>query len=189
MKTTATAVQGNFFEASLTKSVLAVCAGILFISVMARVAIPLPFSPVPLTGQTFGVALTALLLGRKRAVATLLGYLGLGAAGFPVFAGGNFGISLAPTLGYLIGMLAASWVIGGLADRGYSRTFKQAWFACFLGSLCIFGFGLSGLLFFVPKSHLLMAGLIPFIPGDLIKTTLAASVASAANHSRFRSRP
>jgi biotin transport system substrate-specific component len=160
-----------------TKTALQVTGGVIGLALLAQVSIPLPFTPVPLTGQTFGVYLLALLFGRKRGLATVAAYLAVGAAGAPVFALGQSGLSIGPTMGYLVGMLAAAFVVGGLADKGFNAKFPKAWLAAACGSVCVFTFGLIGLSFFVPTDALLMSGLIPFIPGDLIKTTLAASMA------------
>lgn len=161
----------------VSHNMIAVLFGIALLSLLAQVSIPLPFTPVPITGQTFGVALTALLWGRKRAVACVVGYLGLGAAGVPVFAAGSFGLAWGPTLGYLIGMLIASFAMGTLADRGWTKTFFRSWLAAFSGSLITFACGLLVLSFFVPREALLMAGLLPFIPGDIVKTLLASGLA------------
>ncbi len=162
-------------------NVLSVFAGILLISLLAQVSIPLPFTPVPITGQTFGVALTALLWGRKRGFATVLGYLSLGGLGLPIFAMGKSGFLIGPTLGYLVGMLVASFLMGTLADLGWTKSFLKTWFAAFLGSLVTFSFGLWILSYFVMTEHLLMAGLFPFIPGDLIKTALVSLIVYRSN--------
>ena len=168
------------------RRLFAIPAGTLALCLLSQIAIPLPFSPVPLTGQTFGIALNALLLGRKSAMSAFGLYLGLGAVGFPVFALGSAGLHIGPTLGYLLGMAAASWLVGGVADRGLIRSFGRAWWICLLGSALVFAFGLAGLSFFVPANALLKTGLLPFIPGDLIKTTLAASVATTVNRLQYR---
>jgi hypothetical protein len=93
-----------------------------------------------------------------------------------IFAAGKSGLSLGPTLGYLIGMLAASFVVGGMADKGFSRSFWRAWLAATTGSIFIFSFGLIGLSFFIPKAAILSAGLWPFLPGDILKNILAATL-------------
>jgi biotin transport system substrate-specific component len=89
----------------------------LLVALMAQVSVPLPFSPVPITGQTFAVLLVGAALGAKRGSASLLLYLLEGAAGLPVFAGGGAGPAtfLGPTGGYLIGFVAAAWLVGALA--------------------------------------------------------------------------
>lgn len=162
-------------------AVLSVVLGVVLISALAQVAIPLPFTPVPVTGQTFGVTLVALLWGRKLGVSTLFVYLMAGAAGAPVFAKAASGLSFGPTLGYLVGMLFASAWVGWLADKGKAKTFGSAFLVGWSGSLFVFGFGLLGLSFFVPRDQLIFMGLLPFIPGDLIKTAIAAGIASRLN--------
>ncbi|MGZ3697168.1 MAG: biotin transporter BioY [Bdellovibrionota bacterium] len=173
----------------LQRGLLEVVLGTSGLCLSAQIAIPLPFTPVPVTGQTFGVSLMSLFLGRRKASVSMVAYLLLGAIGLPVFAQGSSGLYLGPTLGYLLGMLGSAWIIGGLADSGFSDSFWSAWLSCLVGSVFIYGLGLTGLLFFVPKSKILEAGLIPFIPGDLIKTTLAASIASTYRRSRVLCQP
>lgn len=153
----------------LLLSFLSVIMGVILISALAQIAIPLPWTPVPITGQTFGVAYASLLLGRRRAFAAMLTYLFLGGFGLPIFALGASGF-LGPTTGYLLGMLAASYVMGFLADQGWTQTWSTTWLAAFLGSSVIFAFGLWGLSFFLSSKDLLSSGLIPFLPGDFIKT-------------------
>lgn len=157
--------------------VSSVVLGVAFLAALAQIAIPLPFTPVPITGQTFGVALLSLLLGRKWGFATVATYVAIGALGVPVFSGAAAGLKLASS-GYLIGMCVSSYVIGTLADKGWTKTFKKSFFACVLGSLCVFTCGLIVLSNFVPKETLFSAGLIPFIPGDILKSTLASLIAS-----------
>jgi biotin transport system substrate-specific component len=167
----------SFQSQTFWKSGLALLLGVIGISVLSQVSIPLPFSPVPLTGQTFAVTCVALLYGRRLGLMTALSYLGLGSLGLPVFANYQAGLG-GPTTGYLVGMMAAVWVVGALADRGFALSFKKAMFASLLGTALTFGFGLIGLSYFVPSEALLFAGVIPFIPGELIKMTLAASMVS-----------
>lgn len=154
--------------------------GIIILSLLAQVSIPIPGSPVPVTGQTFGITLMALNFGRRLGVATVIGYLVVGALGFPVFALGHAGLILGPTSGYLVGMLLASVAVGWLADRGFCRSFLRAWFAGACGSTLIFACGLANLSLYVDAAHLMQAGLWPFLPGDLIKTVLAASLSVSA---------
>ncbi len=158
-------------------NILSIFSGVFLMSLLAQVTIPLPFTPVPITGQTFGVSLTALLWGRNRGCITLASYLALGALGLPVFAMGKSGLFLGPTTGYLIGMFFASYAMGALADLGWTKSFSKTWLAAFCGSIITFAFGLFGLAFFIPKQQLLMAGLIPFLPGDIIKTLFASALA------------
>lgn len=172
----------SFAKSRALKAALTVLLGVIALSALAQISIPLPFTPVPITGQTFGVTLIALFYGRKLGVATVASYLAVGAAGLPVFANWASGLTVGPTMGYLFGMLVSSFIVGTLADRGFTRSFLRAYVASLFGSLFIFGFGLAVLSFFVPKEMLLVSGLIPFIPGDLIKSALAALIASRSDH-------
>lgn len=156
---------------------LALFGGVLLVSALAQVVIRLPWTPVPITGQTFGVTLMALLWGRKRASAVIVSYLGLGFVGLPVLAGGAAGLAFGPTLGYLCGMILSAMVIGELADRGYTKTWVQTMGVCMLGSACVLICGAFVLSFFVPASAVLTAGILPFLPGDFIKNSLAAAIA------------
>ncbi|MFN8943975.1 MAG: biotin transporter BioY [Pseudobdellovibrionaceae bacterium] len=173
--------QASLKQSEWIMNVVTVGLGVSIIALLAQVSISLPFTPVPITGQTFGVALISLLWGWKRAVVTTLAYLTLGAAGLPIFALGKTGLMMGPTLGYLVGMVIASLWMGFLADRGWTKSFLKSWIAATSGSVIVFTFGLFVLSFFVPASGLLMAGLFPFIPGDIIKTLLVATFVSQAD--------
>jgi biotin transport system substrate-specific component len=166
----------------LTQVVFVAC-GVLLLAALAQVAIPLPFTPVPITGQSFGVLLIALFYGRKLGTATTLSYILLGAGGLPIFAEFRSGLAF-PTFGYLIGMLAATYAVGILSDRGWTRYFGVALAACLLGKVLIFAFGLAGLSFFVPAKQLLVMGLYPFLPGLVIKAVLAAGIAVGLSRTR-----
>lgn len=159
---------------SLVTEIASLAMGVVLISLLAQIAIPLPWTPVPITGQTLGVGLVALSWGARRGVAIMLVYLLIGSLGAPVFTMGKSGFLLGPTMGYLLGMLLASAATGYLADRGYTRGFWTSLLAAYAGSVCTLGLGVAVLSFYVPTEQLLMAGLIPFLPGDLIKNTLAA---------------
>lgn len=150
--------------------------GVVLMSLLAQISIPLPWTPVPISGQTFGVSLMALVYGRRLGVVAILGYLVLGMSGLPVLSTAG---TLGPTLGYLLGMAFSAAVVGTLADRGYTRGFWTSFLACVLGSLCVFTLGLAVLSRFVPAGQLLWTGLLPFIPGDLIKSALASSIATS----------
>jgi biotin transport system substrate-specific component len=153
-------------------NILSVVAGTGLLALLAHVSIVLPFTPVPITGQTFGVALLALSWGSTRAVSAFAIYFLEGIVGMPVFAVATGGA----TMGYLVGMFFACGVVGYLSDRGYANTIPRAFLCCMVGSFLVFSFGLIGLSFFLPANTLLSAGFLPFIPGDLIKTILAATI-------------
>jgi len=158
------------------------------VAAAARVSIPLPWSEVPVTGQTFAVLLTGAALGSRRGALSLLLYLAQGAAGLPVFAfvaryggyGGGIARLLGPTGGYLAGFVVAAFVVGWLAERGWDRRLLTAALAMAVGNAIVYLFGLPWLARFVPADRLLISGLIPFIPGDLTKLILAALALPAA---------
>lgn len=151
--------------------------GLLYL--LSQLSIKLSFTPVPITGQTFGVALLALLWGSKRAFSCVALYISIGAVGLPVFALSSALITFGPSSGYLIGMLIASFIVGRLSDLGYTKTFGRALAASYVGSTIIFTCGVFVLSFYVPSfSAAISLGVLPFLAGDLIKNSLAASIAT-----------
>ena len=157
---------------------LAIIGASVLTGLAAQIAIPVPWTPVPITGQTFAVLLTGAVLGARRGFLAQALYLAEGAAGGPVFAGGAAGVAklMGPTAGYLIAFPFAAMLTGALAERGWDRRFLTMLAAMLLGSAVIFVLGVAMLARFIPPAHLLAAGLVPFIPGDLIKSALAAVV-------------
>lgn len=155
-----------------------VLAGSLLIALSAQIAIPLPFSPVPITGQTMAVLLVGALLGARRGSLAVLVYIAEGMAGLPVFApGGAVGPArlLGPTGGYLVGFVAAAYLVGLLAERGWDRRVSTTAAAMALGNVVIYTIGVLWLTVFVGSlSAALAAGVVPFIPGDLVKIVIAA---------------
>ena len=149
---------------------------------MARLSIPLPFTPVPITGQTLAVLLTGAVLGRTRGVLSMALYLLWGILGLPVFAGGTGGIVrlVGPTGGYLLGFVFAAGATGWLAQRGWDRRVPTALLAMAAGNVVIYLFGLPWLAAFVGPERAASLGLVPFIPGDVVKLFLAAALLPAA---------
>jgi biotin transport system substrate-specific component len=158
--------------------VVAVFAGSVLIALTAQLEIVLPFSPVPITGQTFGVLLAGALLGRLRGTAAVLAYLSEGLSGLPVFAGGAAGVGyiFGPTGGYLMGFLPAAFVVGWLAEHGWDRNVFLTGLSMALGSVIYFAGGLAWLSVYVGWEHLLPLGLSPFVAGDLLKIGVAAAL-------------
>ena len=161
---------------ALTYDAVLVLGGSVAMALSAQLAIPLPFSPVPVTGQTFAVLLIGALLGSRRGCLCLLAYLAEGAAGLPVFAAGTGGLLhlTGPTGGYLAGFVVAALVTGFLAERGWDRRFWTTIAAMLLGNIAIYAYGLPWLAFFVGAGKALPLGLKPFIAGDIYKLLLAA---------------
>ncbi|MEA2660557.1 MAG: biotin transport system substrate-specific component [Chloroflexota bacterium] len=166
---------------SLLWKLVLVLAGSALIALAAQVRIPLPFSPVPVTGQTFAVLLVAAALGRL-GLASVIAYLIEGAIGLPVFAGGGFGVAtiVGPTGGYLIGFALAAALVGSAVERGWDHHLVTALAAMLLGEVAIYACGLAWLARFALPVPLLDAGLLPFIPGDLVKLALASLALPAA---------
>jgi len=160
------------------KSVTLVVAFSLFIALSAQVVIPLPFTPVFITMQTFAVLLTGALLGSRLGAAALLLYVIEGAAGLPFFSAGRGGahhLLYTPALGYLLSYPIAAFVTGWLAERGWDRKFLTAAAAMATGSAVILFGGWLGFLLFQSPGVAFALGVAPFIPGDIVKVALAAA--------------
>lgn len=149
----------------------------LLTALAAQIEIRLPFTPVPITGQTFSVLLTGMLLGSRWGSLSIGLYVLEGLLGAPVFAGGAAGplVLAGPTGGYIVGFVPAAWLAGRLAERGWDRRPLTAAAAMFLGSLVIFVFGVIGLLRFISLPSAVALGFIPFLPGDAVKIALASA--------------
>ena len=162
----------------LTKAALS-AGGVLFLAAMAQIAIPVPGSPVPVTGQTLGVLLIGTTYGSGLGVATFVMYLLAGIAGAPVFAGASFGVEkiTGATGGYLIGMMVATYLLGLLAKRRLDQRFLTSLPSMLFGTLIIFSFGLLWLHHFTGKdwAWTIAAGLTPFIVGEAIKIAIAGT--------------
>lgn len=163
------------------RDLLLVVLGSLFVAAFAQISILLPFTPVPLTGQTFAVLLVGAALGSKRGAASLGLYMLEGAIGLPFFAAGASGIG-GPTTGYLIGFIIAAYVIGLLAERGMDRSLRTSLFPFLVGTAIIYAVGATWLAFSLNMTPLAAfnAGVLPFLIGDAIKLILAGLILPAA---------
>ena len=157
-----------------------------FVALSARLAIPLPGTAVPLTGQTLAVLLSGAVLGSRRGALALLLYVLEGAAGLPVFAPSaalpmGFGRLLGPTGGYLLAYPLAAAIVGYLAERGWDRRPRTAVLAMLTGNLVIYLVAIPWLMMFTDSAWIALAqGMVPFIPGDLLKVTIAAAALPGA---------
>ncbi len=149
-------------------------------AVLAQWEIPLGFTPVPITGQTLGVVLAGAALGSRNGAASMALYWILGAAGLPFYAGGGSGWETATgsTAGYLVGFIVAAWLVGKLAESRQDRKVLTAIPAILAGSVVIYGFGVSWLMYSldVNLAQGLEWGFTPFVVGDLIKVAAAGTV-------------
>ena len=157
-----------------------IVGGTLFIAALAQIAIPVPGSPVPVTGQTLAVYLIGTTYGARLGFATFSTYLLAGIAGAPVFApAATQGLArlTGATGGYLIGMLVATLILGALADRKADQKFKTSFPALILGSVIVFAFGLIWLnvSLNLTWAQTISAGLTPFIFGEVIKIAITAT--------------
>lgn len=159
-----------------------VLGGSLLIALLAQIAIPLPGTPVPVTGQTLGVLLVGVLLGSRKGALSVLAYLAEGSLGLPFFAGGKAGAGLliGATGGYLMGFALAAFAVGLLAERGWDRKVPTAVAAMVIGMLVIYTCGMVWLSTFVGFSKAFAAGVLPFLPGTALKIAIAAAVLPTA---------
>jgi biotin transport system substrate-specific component len=162
-------------SSKIARNVVLAILGTALLTISAKIQVP--FYPVPMTMQTFVVLVIGMAYGWRLGGATVLLYLAEGAAGLPVFAaGGGFAYLAGPTAGYLVGFLAAAVAIGWLAERGWDRSVITAALAMLVGNVVLYIPGLLwlGTLFGWDKP-ILEWGLIPFIPGDVLKLALVAA--------------
>ena len=160
-------------EKEFLKSIFLVLSGVIFLSIMSQLIIPLYFTPVPISLGSFGVILIALLYGRKLGTATVLSYVVAGSLGAPVFAGFKAGSLFSPTGGYILGYIAAALILGFLSDKGIAKSYVKTFLSLLLASAAILVLGALVLILFVPSKNVFMIGVLPFIPGDMLKVVAA----------------
>ena len=168
-------IEAVWQRSGVGREVALILGGSLLIALSAQLQFILPFSPVPITGQTFAVLLLGVLYGSKRGLATVVTYFALGVMGLPVFAGGAFGVArlVGPTAGYLVGFLAAAFVVGLLSERGWDRKHWTTAASMIIGNGIIYMVGVLWLSRFVGWQAVLSTGFLPFLAGDALKIALA----------------
>tara|TARA_B100000029_G_scaffold242616_1_gene239885 strand:- start:6795 stop:7361 length:567 start_codon:yes stop_codon:yes gene_type:complete len=162
-----------------TANIFAILLGSLLIAVLAQVSIPVPFSPVPITGQTIGVVLVGGLLGARRGAMAVLAYLMEGAMGLPVFAQMKAGahVLVGPTAGYLWGFVFAAFLIGYLAEKGWTVKPVFSFLSCFAATTLILVLGTLYLAAFkLGFNEAMVMGFYPFLVGDVIKSAVCAGL-------------
>ena len=152
--------------------------GSLLIAILAQISIHIPFSPVPITGQTIGVLLIGGILGSRKGLLSVAAYIGEGALGLPVFAEMSAGLPvlLGPTGGYIISFIPAVLFIGYLTERNFTKNIIPSFISCILATFLILILGtLSLSLFFGLKSSFMM-GFYPFIFVGIMKSFISAII-------------
>jgi biotin transport system substrate-specific component len=165
---------------ALGRNVALVVGASLVIAICARISVPLPFTPVPLTLANFGVLAVGLLLGSKRGFAAAALYLSYGVAGLPVFAaGGGAAHLLGPTGGYLIAYPVVAFIAGFIAERG-TKSFTRSLLAATAAEVVLFASGISWLavLTHTPILRAASFGLYPFVFAEVMKVMASAGISS-----------
>lgn len=184
MSVSATSLRTSLIPHStaLSNAVLVV-SGVLGMALLAQIAVPVPGSPVPVTGQTLGVLILGTAYGSTLGVTTFAMYILAGIAGAPVFAnsGRGFESIVGATGGYLIGMLVATFVLGQLARFRLDQKFLTALPSMLIGTVTTFLFGLVWLQQYTGQSWswTIKAGLTPFIIGEILKIAIAGTALPA----------
>jgi biotin transport system substrate-specific component len=168
------------FTAAL-RAIVFIVAGTALLALSAKIKLPLPY--VPMTLQTLVVLLIGAAYGWRLGVATVIAYLGEGAAGLPVFAGPVGGLAplTGPTAGYLFGFVAAAFVTGWLSERGWDRSVPRLFIAMGIGHIVILAAGFAWLAFGIRLGieKAWLVGVVPFIAASVIKNSLGAVLVPA----------
>ncbi|MDH6623420.1 biotin transport system substrate-specific component [Streptomyces sp. LBL] len=173
-------VLADLLPASRVRDIALVAGGAVLTGLAAQIAVPVPGSPVPVTGQTFAALLVSTGLGARRGVSALVLYALAGLAGVPWFANGTSGVSVA--FGYILGMILASVAVGALARRGADRSVPRMAGTMLVGEAIIYAVGVPYLAYAagLSASAAIAAGLTPFLIGDALKAALAMGVLPTA---------
>jgi len=180
MSLSATSLRSSLIPRStaLSHAVLVV-SGVLGLAALAQIAIPVPGSPVPVTGQTLGVLILGTAYGSTLGFTTFALYILAGIAGAPVFADGGHGLDriVGATGGYLVGMLVATFVLGQLARFRLDQKFFTVLPSMLIGTVTTFSFGLIWLHQYTGQSWswTFEKGLTPFIVGEVLKIAIAGT--------------
>ncbi|WP_330330426.1 biotin transporter BioY [Streptomyces sp. NBC_00536] len=175
------AVLADLLPASRVRDIALVVGGAALTGLAAQIAVPVPGSPVPVTGQTFAALLVGTAFGARRGFLSLALYALVGMAGMPWFANGTSGAGGA-SFGYVLGMLLAATVVGALARRGADRSVLRTALTMAAGSAVIYAVGVPYLALSTGMSFgaAVAAGLTPFLIGDALKAVLAMGLLPAS---------
>lgn len=174
-------VLADAIPGGIARNIALVVGGAAFVGIAAQGAVPLPFTPVPLSLATFAVLLTGAALGPWRGGLSMLLYMAAGMAGVPWFSEQNSGWGF-PSFGYIVGFIVAAAIVGALAQRGADRTVLRTAAMMIVGNLVIYAFGVTWLAasIDVGLAEGLRLGALPFLPGDAVKVLAAAGLLPGA---------
>ncbi len=185
LSTPAPRVLADAIPGSAVRDAVLVLGGAAFVGLAAQVVVPLPFTPVPITGQTFAVLMVGAALGTVRGLVAMAIYLLAGLVGVPWFASGSSAFEggvLTASFGYVVGFVLAGALVGWLAERGWTRTPWHTAGTFILGNIAIYAVGVTWLKVALAASwsDAIGWGLTPFLGGDALKIALAAGLFPAA---------
>ncbi len=168
-------VLADLVPGALVRDLLLVAGAAAFVGLLAQVSVHLPFTPVPITGQTLGVLLAGTALGWRRGTAAMALYAVAGVAGVPWFAGHTSGY-VGASFGYVVGFVLCGLVCGWLAERGAGRSLLRSVPAMVAGEVVMYAVGVAWLAvaLHVGAGEAIALGLTPFLAGDALKAALAA---------------
>lgn len=173
-------VLADLLPGARTRDVALVVGGVLGMALMAQVAVPVPGSPVPITGQTLGLVLVAAALGPVRAVSVMGVYILAALVGLPFYseASGGYEAVVGATGGYVVGFVPAAYLVGLAARHGADRRFLRALPLFVAGQLVVFAVGVPWLALTtgMSASEALAAGFVPFLLGGAVKAAVAGAV-------------
>lgn len=170
-------VLADRFGGTILREVVLVATGTLALILLARVSVPLPFTPVPVSLGTLGALAVGTVLGARRGLVSVLAYVVLGVAGAPVFTGTNVGWAFA-SFGYVLGYFLVALIAGLAAQRGADRRVVTMVPTALASLASVY---VAGLAWMIPFAHMTLAdglakGLVPFIIGDLLKAAVASGL-------------
>lgn len=168
------------FDRNLANRVASVTISTLIIAIFTQIRVHIPFTPVPITGQTFAVLMMAYVLGSKLGFMSVCFYILAGILGLPFFASGGSGFLYLKgvTGGYLLGFLISAFVVGYCSERGLFKSFFGSIILFSIGLIPTFALGLLWLGYLLGYEGVFHLGLTPFIPGELLKVILASGIVS-----------
>tara|TARA_Y100001970_G_C14099219_1_gene784505 strand:- start:161 stop:730 length:570 start_codon:yes stop_codon:yes gene_type:complete len=171
--------QKLIFPDILLSPLISIILGSFFIAILAQISIPIPFSPVPITGQTIGVVIVGIMLGPWNGALAVVSYIFEGALGLPVFANFSSGIHVltGPTAGYIWSFIIGAFLIGLLDRLGLTSNFILSFLSCLMVTTLILVFGALYLAIFQGSlGSALSLGFYPFLVGDFVKSFLSAFI-------------